>query len=167
MGLFERIKSFFVRIFRKTPDTTLYLPPPVNSIPFSQVPERSLPIDIPVPPNFDYEDIDNIKAGWNHLKMLPSPLEDPDEEVWVESPSTLEGRKPIKAKLWRYYPHGKDLWPYEQSPPESLGEFYSDFYLDIPGRVGAEKWNKYLTRREKELREEWNDKEYEFHFKRH
>ncbi|RHZ79309.1 hypothetical protein Glove_149g41 [Diversispora epigaea] len=77
---------------------------------------RSLPIDIPVPPNFDYEDINNIKAGWNHLIMLPSPLED-SEEVWVESPCALGGIKLIKAKLWRYYPYGKDLWPYDQSLP--------------------------------------------------
>src|SRR6185436_9113864 len=147
-----KIKSFFGHVFKKAETSTLSCSPPMISIPSSQNPEmaRSLPIDIPVPPNFDYEDIDNIKAGWNHLKMLPSPLENPDEEVWVESPTALEGMKPIKANLWRYYPYGKDLWPYEQSPPVSFGEFNAAFYLDIPGKVGARKWNDYLARREKE-----------------
>ncbi|RHZ83905.1 hypothetical protein Glove_87g28 [Diversispora epigaea] len=161
MGIINKIKSFFGRFFKKAETSTLSCSPPVNSFPSSQNPEmaRSLPIDIPMPPNFDYEDIDNIKAGWNHLKMLPSPLEDPDEEVWVESPTALKGIKPIKANLWRYYPYGKDLWPYVQSPPVSFGEFNAAFYLDIPGKVGARKWNDYLARREKELREEWNKKD--------
>ncbi|RHZ84555.1 hypothetical protein Glove_79g75 [Diversispora epigaea] len=169
MELFTKIKSFFIRVFKKAPESTLSCPTPVNSIPCSHVPEmaRSLPIKIPVPPNFDSDDINDAKAGWNHLNLLPSPLADPDEEVWVESPCALEGIKPIKAKLWRYYPYGKDRWPYAQALPESFGEFDSDLYLDIPGRVGAKKWNKYLTRREKELREEWDKKEYEFHFGQH
>ncbi|RHZ76536.1 hypothetical protein Glove_196g113 [Diversispora epigaea] len=170
MELFNRIKSFFIRIFKKSPDSTLSCSAPVNSVPSSHVPEmaRSLPINIPVPPNFDSEDgnIDNIQAGWNYLKMLRSPLENPDEEVWVESPRALGGIKPIKAKLWRYYPCGKDQWPYEQSPPISFGEFNSEFYFDIPGKVGERKWNSYLAGREEELREEWDNKEYKFHFGR-
>ncbi|CAG8479983.1 8608_t:CDS:2 [Diversispora eburnea] len=161
MGLLNKIKSFFGRVFKKAPTNTLYCSPPVNSLPSSQIPEmaRSLPIDIPSPPNFNFDECENLKAGWNHLKMLPSPLANPDEEIWVESPCTLGGMKPIKAKLWRYYPYGKDQWPYEQSPPESFGEFNAGYYWDIPGKVGEQKWDRYLARREKELREEWNDKD--------
>ncbi|CAG8477561.1 9765_t:CDS:1 [Diversispora eburnea] len=114
---------------KKTQISTLYCSPPVNSIPSPQVPEmtRSLPIDIPMSSNFTYDEYDNIKTGWNHLKMLPSPLEDSNEIVLVKSPCTLGRIKSIKVNLCHYYLYGKDHWPYNQLPPKILENLMLNF----------------------------------------
>ncbi|RHZ60310.1 hypothetical protein Glove_355g81 [Diversispora epigaea] len=58
------------------------------------------------PPNFDSEDIDNITAGWNHLKMLPSSSENPEEglggiTMYIRRDKTHKSKIMALLSLWQ------------------------------------------------------------------